>query len=609
MADTRALVCATRAIKNAKHLQRVVPNLMPKDEPAEGFGSILPLTALASLHRADRDAKLTGPFAGVAFPRLLTAGFKPLFSGTLFFVRVFFTVQNQNNAVISVSAADMTTALQYASRAVVPISEYASQYGPNSISVNSKILSFSVTLPGNTYNDAQLQTFVNMIASQQKLPSSACVVILNPLGIVNTSGSLSNGVGGYHSKANVTYIFVNVAGQNLAISDPPFDYAGSVSHEIAEMVVDPQADVSNPEVCDPCGPNCVSTFLDYFDPSGTYIATSQQFPPPFPYAFFINGIVQPSSSSVCSATIAASACSYAPISLVGSDHFYTTSLDERDNAINNLGYQAEGVACFAFPSNAPGAVPLHRLFNATTSDHFYTISDSERDNAVAKFGYKTEGEACFVRSAATAAQAAPLHRLFRPTGDHFYTLSDAERDNAVGNLGYQSEGESCFVSAADPSNVSPFYRMFRPTGDHFYTMSLTERDDAIASGYRNEEVACFAFTSQTAGTNPLHRLFNPTSGDHFYTTSDTERNNAIAKSGYKSEGEACFVFTSAAAGRVPLHRLFNPKSGDHFYTTSDAERNNAVSNLGYQNEGEACFIFAADPAAITPLYRLYHPFL
>ena len=240
MTDTRALVCATRAIKNAKHLQRVVPNLMPKDEPAEGFGSILPLTALASLHRADRDPKLAGPFAGVAFPRLLTAGFNPLFSGTLFFVRVFFTVQNQNNAVVSVSAADMTTALQYASRAVVPISEYASQYGPNSVAVNSKILSFSVTLPGNTYNDAQLQTFVNMIASQQNLPSGACVVVLNPLGMVNTSGSLSNGVGGYHSKANVIYIFVNVAGQSLAISDPPFDYAGSVSHEIAEMVVDPR---------------------------------------------------------------------------------------------------------------------------------------------------------------------------------------------------------------------------------------------------------------------------------------------------------------------------------------------------------------------------------
>jgi hypothetical protein len=280
MVDRRALRCITRAVKNARHLQRVVPHLMPTEEPAEGFGSILPLEVLGSLHRPDADPKLAGPFAGQAFPALLAASASPLFSGTLFFVRVLFTVQNQNNAVISVAAADMNTALQFASHAVVPIVEYASQYGPNSVSVSTKIISFPVTLPGSTYNDAQLQSFVNTIATQQNLPANACVVVLNPLGMVNTTAPLSGGVGGYHSKSNITYIFVNVAGQNLSISDPPFNYAGSVSHEVAEMVVDPQADVSNPEVCDPCGPNCVSTFLDYFDVSGTYIATSQQFPPP-----------------------------------------------------------------------------------------------------------------------------------------------------------------------------------------------------------------------------------------------------------------------------------------------------------------------------------------
>ena len=52
---------------------------------------------------------------------------------------------------------------------------------------------------------------------------------------------------------------------------------------------------SNPEVCDPCGPNCVSTYLDYFDNAGNYITTSQT--PPynvtFAYNFYINGIVKP----------------------------------------------------------------------------------------------------------------------------------------------------------------------------------------------------------------------------------------------------------------------------------------------------------------------------
>lgn len=42
MGDPRALRCVTRAIKNARHLQSVAPHLMPKEEPPDGFGSILP---------------------------------------------------------------------------------------------------------------------------------------------------------------------------------------------------------------------------------------------------------------------------------------------------------------------------------------------------------------------------------------------------------------------------------------------------------------------------------------------------------------------------------------------------------------------------------------
>src|SRR5436190_22814613 len=126
MTNTRAFVCATRAIKNAKHLQRVVPHLMPKDEPADGFGSILPMSTLASIHRTDRDPKLAGAFASATFSALVSATASSLFNGTLFFVRIFFTVQDQNNAVISIPGADMNTALQHASRTVVPISQYAS---------------------------------------------------------------------------------------------------------------------------------------------------------------------------------------------------------------------------------------------------------------------------------------------------------------------------------------------------------------------------------------------------------------------------------------------------------------------------------------------------
>jgi hypothetical protein len=77
------------------------------------------------------------------------------------------------------------------------------------------------------------------------------------------------------------------------------------------------------------------------------------------------------------------------------DHFYTTSSAERDNAVANLGYVSEGVACEVFPAPQAGTTPLFRLLGGN-GDHFYTTSAAERDNAVANLGYVSEGVACEV---------------------------------------------------------------------------------------------------------------------------------------------------------------------------------------------------------------------
>ena len=202
------------------------------------------------------------------------------------------------------------------------------------------------------------------------------------------------------------------------------------------------------------------------------------------------------------------------VSIPRGDHFFTTNLAERDNAIQNLGYVSEGLACFVSGNQTAGTLPLHRLFRPATGEHFYTTSDAERNNAIQNLGFQTEGEACFVNAGAGAG-TAPFHRLLQPTtSQHFYTTSDAERNNAIANLGYQSEGEACFVFAADPSPSVAFYRL----------------------------------------RNPNHNM-------HFYTTSLAERDNAILHLGYQGEGEACFVSPNAAAGAVPLHRLFKPATG------------------------------------------------
>ncbi|KGL63812.1 LodA/GoxA family CTQ-dependent oxidase [Polaribacter sp. Hel1_85] len=127
------------------------------------------------------------------------------------------------------------------------------------------------------------------------------------------------------------------------------------------------------------------------------------------------------------------------------DHFYTTSVSERDNAVKNLGYTFEEIACIVYVPQIDGAMPLYRLYNGQIHDHFYTTSVSERDNAIKKLGYTSEGIACYVYLSQIEG-TIPLYRLYNgQIHDHFYTTSVSERDNATKNLGYTSEGIACYV--------------------------------------------------------------------------------------------------------------------------------------------------------------------
>src|SRR5690348_8914928 len=89
-------ISATRELKNARHLQKIAPQLMPTLEPAEGFASVIPIHVLAHLHRPERRGKLVmgGQLAeqvkGLKFPPTSNSAVDPLFNGTLFFVRIQF---------------------------------------------------------------------------------------------------------------------------------------------------------------------------------------------------------------------------------------------------------------------------------------------------------------------------------------------------------------------------------------------------------------------------------------------------------------------------------------------------------------------------------------
>jgi hypothetical protein len=351
--------CATRALKNARRIQSVAPHIIPAKEPAAGFASLISLETLSKFHLMSDAALKSRPelLAAAKALRAKDSRFSgtssPLFHGTVYFAHLTFYFEA--SGAIRLNEADIATAIRFATLAAVPISGYASQYGPNHLDVSPTMLKAGFSRTNGVYNDDDVQSWVNSILHDNKLdPASSCVVIMNPPQMVNVDAT--NGVEGYHGKANSPYCFVNVVGKGFTVADLPANgipdhYANVLSHELAEMTVDPDAS-SNPEVCDPCGPNCGRVWRAYFmsspsSPVSTLIETTQAHPPPFTYTFFINAIVQPKHASDCPASQAA--CAYAPPGPATGEPrimFYDRAAGQADV----YGFDAAGKINFGTPS-------------------------------------------------------------------------------------------------------------------------------------------------------------------------------------------------------------------------------------------------------------------
>jgi hypothetical protein len=238
-----------------------------------------------------------------------------LFSGTIHFVHVTFATPGQN---FSVSSADMQTMLAYAQHAIVPIQEWTPQYGPSAVTISPTILEFTANMSSTAFADSDLQGWVNTIVSNNGFdPSSTAIVVPCPQQISESSGGIGAN-SGYHFIANVPYAVWGMGGTGITLADNADVYAMVVSHELAEMIVDPQANDSNPETGDPCCENCLGTdfYRAYFDSFNDYLGTNQQSPPGgFNFAYYTAVVVKPEGGGFfngdCHATV--SDCDYAPV--------------------------------------------------------------------------------------------------------------------------------------------------------------------------------------------------------------------------------------------------------------------------------------------------------
>src|SRR5215470_1797572 len=116
--------CYTRALKNARHLQKVAPDLYAKDLSMEGFGTGVPVEILRGLHRIRHDSPILSRYQAVAETlrkHPLPSGGQPardaLFQGTVHFAQLTFHTSTGDKVM---STSDMNQIVQYATHAVVP---------------------------------------------------------------------------------------------------------------------------------------------------------------------------------------------------------------------------------------------------------------------------------------------------------------------------------------------------------------------------------------------------------------------------------------------------------------------------------------------------------
>jgi hypothetical protein len=304
--------CFTRALKNARYLQDKAPEVFARDPEADGFGTGVPVEILSVLHQTRHTSPTLNRHKAVA-NFLRTEGVpgpgrnarEALFSGTIHFAQITFQA---STGTFVTATADMNQIVQYAQHAIAPISEYAVQYGANTLAVSPTLLTKTVNLSGTTYTDANLQAWVNQLAAANSLPSNSCIFVVSPPGV---SAANVGGNAGYHGQASTPYIVAGVDSPGLTLADNADVYAMVVSHEIAEMVVDPTVDHVNPEVCDSCDLNCSNLTRCYFDANDNFLGSNQNSPPSgFSFAYYTCAVVTPANATDCPAPLAS--CEYAP---------------------------------------------------------------------------------------------------------------------------------------------------------------------------------------------------------------------------------------------------------------------------------------------------------
>jgi len=256
--------------------------------------------------------------------------------------------------------------------------------------------------------------------------------------------------------------------------------------------------------------------------------------------------------------------------LFGPEHFWTTSLAERDSLIA-AGWTNEGVGFTA--SADTSATPVYRLLGP--SGHFWTTNTHERD-ALVSSGWVNEGVGWYVDGATPA-----VYRLFNAKANQYLFTANVSEAAPIANTAWAYQGVAFGTDSTNVTNP-PVYQM-SSASQQFLTASAPEVLSIANRGYVYQGIA---FTAVASGTGtPVARLFNTTTGEHFWTQSQSESAFLLTQ-GWQSEGTAWSVDSDSSG--TPTYRLFNPSTGSHYWTPKTSQRDTLVAQ-GWSDEGIAWY--------------------
>jgi hypothetical protein len=539
-----------------------------------------------------------------------------LFSGTIHFVRVTFVTPGQTFVV---STADMQTMLAYAQHAIVPISEWTPQYGPSTVTISPTILEFTANLTSTSFADSDLQGWVNSIVTSNGFdPAATAIVVPCPPQISESSGGAIGPNSGYHFIADVPYAVWGMGGTNITLADEADVYAMVVSHEIAELIVDPQGNFGNPEVGDPCCENCLGTdfYRAYFDSFNDYLGTNQTSPPGgFDFAYYTAVVVKPEggadSDTDCHAT--AADCVYAPVL---QNYYFVIEKNDygRDEVSDTLSYPfAFYLFLEGFSPNAVGAsvpsftgsfnnvnIPGLSISHTGTTYDIGATGDAGNLPQRIRFAFQVQftnaslavfpnpgnPQKSFTLASTLNVQGQNLP--FNPLGE-FFLLGGADPyftniNNAAGNQFYLSQDLRVFTATP---GVNPTPVAGGPTlsdnipGAYAYITGLIRHLNETY-GYLNPSYT----PPDTNVSDPLDSLLPSqfaTDGDSLVTQKSASNNNynfAIARVRLKGSS-----MSAPAADVKVFFRLFTTQTFDTDFIDAASAVTSADPNVTYPSSG------------------------